>query len=259
MLSKETDHFMGLRFGWPYHLDMPPIVLIPMGFIAGLLTTVAGMGGGMLLLLALSAARGIHEALAITAPALLVSNLHRAVLYRREFSVKVAGAFSLGAVPGGIFGGIIVPSIPTWFLNTTLVALTLVAIARARGWFSWSPSPRALVPAGFGIGMLTATAGGAGLLVGPLFLASGLRGTAYVATVSVAAVALHVSRVLGYSISGLLRPELLVPASMLVLGLLLGNLFGRSLRGRFSQETEMRIELGTLITCTTLAVLGVVR
>ncbi|MFO0661334.1 MAG: TSUP family transporter [Polyangiaceae bacterium] len=238
---------------------MPPIVLVPMGVLAGLLTTIAGMGGGMLLLLAISATRGIHEALAITAPALLVSNLHRAVLYRREFSGRVAGAFSLGAAPGAILGGIIVPAIPTWVLNAILIGLTILALARARGWFAWSPSSKALIPAGFGIGFLTATAGGAGLLVGPLFLASGLRGSAYVATVSVAAVALHVSRLVGYSVSGLLRPELLLPAGLLVVGLLLGNLFGRSLRGRLSQETEIRIELGTLVTCTTLAVLGIVR
>ena len=48
-----------------------------LGVLAGALTTVAGLGGGMLLIYALAALGDPHVALAATAPALLVGNLHR--------------------------------------------------------------------------------------------------------------------------------------------------------------------------------------
>ena len=56
------------------------LALAALGTIAGILTTLAGQGGGLFLLLAIAALVGPHEALAITAPALLLGNLHRAVL-----------------------------------------------------------------------------------------------------------------------------------------------------------------------------------
>src|SRR5262245_36184409 len=61
-----------------------------LGLAAGSLTTVAGQGGGLLLLLACSTLAGPHEALAITAPALLLGNLHRAVWLRAHINKSIA-------------------------------------------------------------------------------------------------------------------------------------------------------------------------
>src|SRR5688500_15046582 len=104
--------------------------LLGLGLIAGVLTTVAGMGGGLLLVVTLSAWKGPHFALAVTTPALLLSNLHRAYLFRRVLDTKVAKAFALGAIPGAFAAGWLVPRLPEAALHGVLVAATSLTLAR---------------------------------------------------------------------------------------------------------------------------------
>jgi uncharacterized membrane protein YfcA len=230
-----------------------------LGLVAGVLTTVAGMGGGMLLVASLVALRGPHVALAITTPALFASNGHRAWMFRKVLSLRTAGAFALGAVPAAALVGFFVPAVPGWALAGILVFATLLTLARSAGWIRLAPKPGAITAAGAGIGALAATAGGAGALTGPLFLSAGLTGAEYVGTVALAAVALHAGRLLGYGTGGLLRTDLAAPMLVLVVGLVAGNLAGKRLRDRVDAELEKRVEVGALLVCTALAIVGVGR
>jgi uncharacterized protein len=230
------------------------IELVALGLLGGLLTTVAGMGGGLLIVAALGGLRGPHEALAITTPALLVSNLHRGWMFRREIDRVVAKSFALGAVPGALLGGLIVPTLPAVVLSVILLGATMTTLARSMGWWRFDPSTGAIGGGGFGIGILAATAGGAGILTGPLFSSAGLRGARYVATISTAAVALHVGRVVGYGLGGLLELRQLESMAVLAVALVAGNLIGKRLRQGFDERTERVAELGTLVVCTILTV-----
>ncbi len=233
------------------------LVLLGLGLVAGVLTTIAGMGGGMLLVAALVALRGPHLALAVTTPALFFSNAHRAWLFRRTLDWRVAGAFAAGAVPAAALVGFFVPTLPAWILAVVLVLATLATLARSAGYLEWRPQRGALTSAGAGIGALAATAGGAGLLTGPLFLSAGLTGVRYVGTVALAAVALHAGRLLGYGTGGLLHAEQIPSVAVLLVGLVTGNLLGRKLREQVDATLEKRVELGALTVCTVLAVVGV--
>jgi hypothetical protein len=71
---------------FPYDL----LTLVPLGLLAGVLTTVAGMGGGMMLVVVLSLVWDPRVALASTAPALLVGNAHRAYLYRAQVARQIS-------------------------------------------------------------------------------------------------------------------------------------------------------------------------
>src|SRR4051794_19686783 len=97
------------------------LALVTLGCIAGTLTTLAGQGGGLFLLLVLAALLGPHQALAITAPALLLGNLHRAALFRESIDKSVAVRVIAGAVPGAFVGGILARVIPAWVLQIMLV------------------------------------------------------------------------------------------------------------------------------------------
>jgi hypothetical protein len=235
------------------------VTLLLLGVIGGILTTIAGMGGGMFLVVAITAMRGAHDALAITTPALLVSNLHRAWLFRTVVDTRVVKMFALGAVPAAAITGFLVPSIPEIFLSAILVGATLFTLARVLGLVDIRPRATAITSVGAGIGALTATAGGAGLLVGPLFLSTGLKGNAYVGSVALAAVALHTGRVLGYGAGGLFGADFVPAIAALLVGLLTGNLIGKQFRARLGPKGESRVEIGTLVVCTALAVAGVAR
>lgn len=235
--------------------------LLPvLGVASGALTTMAGLGGGILLLLALSLVWGPTAALATTAPALLLSNLHRFWMFRRDLDRRVATAFVAGALPGSLLGGMLAARVPEAVLAWLMVGMTGVAVTRALGLWSWQPRPSVLLPAGAGIGVLTGTSGGAGVLVAPLLMASGLSGQAYIATAALCAVAMHTGRVLAYGAGGLVTAETLLRTAVLTFALLIGNLAGKRLRARLLDEKRaQRLELGTLVVCVALGLMGLGR
>ncbi|AKT39242.1 sulfite exporter TauE/SafE family protein [Chondromyces crocatus] len=231
-------------------------LLLPSGVLAGALTTVAGVGGGMLLLLVLSLVMSPAEALAITAPALFIGNFHRAYRYWSDVDRRTAKAFALGAVPGSLIGGVLVSSIPSTVLAWLLAGSTALAVARALDLLHFQPPPALLTPAGFGIGAASATSGGAGLLLAPVLMATGLSGTAYVATGAAATTAMHAGRIFAYGASGLVTATTLAASAMLAASLLGGNLLGERARKHLNATRSRRIETTTLVLCVGLALLG---
>jgi uncharacterized protein len=246
------------------------VVYLLLGLGAGVLTTIAGQGGGLLLLLAISAFRGPHEALAITAPALLLGNLHRTLILRKFIDRAVAIRMVLGAVPGAFVGGMLVGVIPAWGLRALLIAITVVAVAKALGFIRFGVPRAALVPAGFGIGAMTGTSGGAGVLFAPVLLSAGLTGRAFVATSSTIAFSTHVGRVVGYAGLGLFSVGLILPTVFVTGAIFVGNALGDRIRTAFLGGVDDKdpvkiaaaakrmtvLEYGTLVVCVVLSVVG---
>jgi uncharacterized membrane protein YfcA len=229
--------------------------LIGLGIFAGTLTTVAGLGGGQLLVLALAALVGPREALAISAPALLLGNLHRVLMYRRDVDWRVGRLYAAGALPAAAAGGLAAVALPLWVLEVLLCGSTVFAVARAAGWIEIRPPARALPLAGAGIGVLCATSTGAGLLLAPLLLSTGLTGARYIGTGALCAAAMHVGRIGGYAAGGSFGGELLGSSALVAAAILLGNVAGDRLRGRLPGAAAPWIEHGTLAACVLLAVL----
>ncbi len=240
------------------------LTFVPLGLVAGALTTIAGQGGGLLLLLACSALIGPHDALAVTAPALLLGNLHRSVLLRAHVDRGVALRVVAGAVPGALVGGLLAGVAPAWALRVMLVVLTAAAIAKALGWIRFTVPRNALVPAGAVVGAMTGTSGGAGVLFAPLLLSAGLSGAAFVATTSTVAFATHVGRVVGYAGLGLFDRHLVAPTVLVAVAITVGNGLGNRLHRFFEGRRGVaswavmrtRIEYGTLAVCVALSVAG---
>jgi uncharacterized membrane protein YfcA len=232
-------------------------VMLLAGLGAGALSTVAGMGGGILLVVSLALAIGPHAALATTAPALLIGNLHRLWIYRRALNRKIALMFALGALPGAFVGGIASAGFPEQVLQWILLGVSLFALARAAGYFTYEPRPSAYVPFAFGAGMLAASSG-AGIIVSPMLVAGGLTGEALIATASAAAVVMHVGRIAGYGVGGLLGGATLLVSCVLGAGIFLGNLVGQRVRVRIGEEWCMRSTWAALAISAIGAFVGIV-
>lgn len=218
----------------------------------------AGLGGGILLLLGLSLVWSPAEALATTAPAMFLSGLHRLWLLRTEVDRSIAKGFAWGAIPGSFAGGLLVTQMPDAVLRWLMVIMTVFAVGRALKLYEWRPQAWAMVPAGAGIGAISATVGGAGLLVGPLFLAAGLTGKRFVATIAAAAVSLHVGRIFAYGLGGLVTRETLLRGAVLTVSLMVGNVVGLRVRERILNDVRaQRLELGALFVCVGLSLVGV--
>ncbi|MCK6589576.1 MAG: TSUP family transporter [Polyangiaceae bacterium] len=234
------------------------ILSLPLlGLLAGALTTVAGLGGGMLLILVLSILIGPAPALACTAPALLLGNIHRFSMLRDKVDARIALAFVAGALPGSILGGLLAARLPEAALHAIMAIMVVLAVLRAFGYLQIQWKADWMMPAGLGIGALAATSGGAGLLLGPLLMAAGLKGEAYIATGAVAAASMHIGRLVAYGASGLVTREVALIAGVLAASILAGNFTGLKVRRRLAQQTSDRVELGALVGCAALAIVGV--
>jgi uncharacterized membrane protein YfcA len=230
-----------------------------LGVLAGLVTTVAGLGGGMLLLLLLAAWWGDPvRAIAVATPALLVGNAHRAFLFRRELPGPVAARFAGGALAGALVGGALALAVPAWAVQAAMVGATVLAVAQHLTGRVPRPPAGLLVPAGGLVG-LSSTAGGAGLLAGPVLQAAGLHGGAYLATLSVSALAMHVGRLLALGAGGAMTADVWRDALLLAVGIPIGNTLGRLARTRASELALHRAELATAAALVALSVAGVLR
>jgi uncharacterized membrane protein YfcA len=231
--------------------------LVLLGLLAGLVTTVAGMGGGLFLIVALGVSRGPHAALALSAPALLLANLHRAWLFRAHIDRDVATRLAAGAIPGAILGGLLLPAIPEAVVAGLLATTTVLALLRQTGRLRFDPGRAGLVLGSALVGMFAGTSGGAAILMAPLVLAAGLHGERYLATIAIAAIALHIGRVLAYGSVGLLGVGDVPAIAALLVGLVVGNLCGRRVRRFVPARLEPVLELGALVATTLLAVVTV--
>jgi uncharacterized membrane protein YfcA len=235
------------------------VLLAMLGALAGVLTTLAGMGGGLLLIAALTLLGGPHHALAVTSPALFVSNVHRAALFRAEIDRRVALSVGAGALPGALLGGLVLPAVPEVVVTLILLATTIAAVLRAKRLLRLQPRGRSLAAAGAGVGALSSTSGGAGLLLGPVIMSAGLTGASLVATIAACAATMHVGRVVGYAASGLLTSDVVAPVLAVMFGLVAGNLLGRRARAVVRPGREPTIELCALVISTGLAAVGLAR
>lgn len=231
-------------------------LVVVCGVGAGVLSTLAGQGGGLVALLALSAAIGPKEALVLTAPGLAVANVHRAWVFRREIDGSIVRRMFAPIVVASALVGMLAVRAPTGLLRALLVLATAIALAKAFGWLNFRVRPAWFAPAGAAIGAFGACSGGAGLLLSPLLVSAGLEGEAFIGTTQLLALALNGGRMVGYFAGGSLTSAALPLAIAMMLALLVGNSAGHALRRWLGKKQLRAIELGTMGLATTLVALG---
>lgn len=233
------------------------MVALVVAVLAGALTTLAGMGGGMVLVLFFVAWTGSPvDALFVTSMGLFAGNVHRAWLYRRDIDRRLAATLVLGALPASLLGGWIAVDLPDAVLRSGIAAMALVGVAVVAFGARVRPPRVAVGAAGATVGLVSATTGGGGLLAGPFLLANGLSGRAYVATGAVMALAIHTGRLVGYGSGGAATPDALWLGLGLAVAVPLGNLVGHRLRAWLPDGSERRLELGTAALVASLALAG---
>ncbi|MEZ4404017.1 MAG: sulfite exporter TauE/SafE family protein [Kofleriaceae bacterium] len=232
------------------------LVLLAIGVLGGVLTTVTGVGGGMVALALLSLVMPPAAALALSAAALAVGNAHRAVLYAHAVDRRLLPRFGAGLGVGALAGALVVTHLPAVVLRGALVAVAGLALARALGWSTWAPSVRTLAGTGAVVGAVGASAGGAGVLVAPVLLAAGVRGDGYVATVAASALILNSARVAGYALGGLYTAAMAPALAALAAALVVGNLLGRRLRAHVRGPWLDRVELAAPLVAVAVTLVG---
>ena len=236
---------------------MDIVALSLVAVVAGALTTITGFGGGLVLLLAATAIEGPLPALGATALALLAANAHRVWLYRANVNARITGVMGRGLAAGALLGAWFVSAIPPRAVHAIMVMVVGFGVVHACARWQWRPRPRTLSISAALVGVLASGAGGAGFLIGPLVLATGLAGRDYLATVAASSLAMHVARVIGYGLTGVLTLHVAWLGLVLAPALFLGNLLGDRLHRRVPDAWQRRLELGAPVVCIALALAGI--
>jgi len=234
------------------------VPLVPLGLMAGAVTTLAGLGGGMILIVILSAWWGDPiRALAVSTPALLVGNIHRAFLYRRQLPVPLGPRFAGSALLGALAGGALALTVPVWVVQISMVVAAAAAVAKHAVDLPIELPHRALPLGGALVGVASG-AGGAGMLAGPMLQAAGLTGGAYLATLSVGALSMHVGRLAALGAGGVMDATVWRDAALLMIFIPAGNQIGSVVRARVGDRRLVGLEIATSVTIVALAVAGLV-
>ncbi len=237
-------------------LTLGLLLATSLGVVAGLVTTISGFGGGLLLTLALAPVFGPAAALVIAAPALAIGHVHRAIGYREHIDRPAAKRFIVGAVPGAMLGALLAAQVPESWLALGLLLGATLATAQAFGLIPSELGRRALIPGASAVGFLAGSCGGGGVLLPPTLMSAGLSGRRFVATAATGAVAVQLVRIGTYAGAGMIAVEQVPRMLAVALGLLAGNIVGRRLARCFDDARTALWTRSTLALAIVLALVG---
>ncbi len=226
------------------------------GILAGMLHTLGGVGGGLTLVAVLSFWLSPEPALAITAPALLIGNIHRWYNVRQVTDWPATRSICLGAIPGSFLGGLVASWIPQTALYLFIIAAALFALLKAAGWIRVPVHDRSLVAGGAIAGLVSATASGGGLVFSSILIGRGLRHLRYIATGAAVGAAVNIGRIAAYATDHWFTKETLSQSVVLTIALIFGNLLGHRVRLHMPETSSTRLTLTSLVIAVLFALAG---
>ena len=171
-------------------------ILVAGALIGSVVAGVAGFSAGVILLPLIALTLGIRAAAPVLTVAMLLGNLSRIWWNRAEIDRRVTWRFLVGAVPATAVGAILYAGATSEHLRLIIGGFLVGAVPLRRLLQSRYLSVRLVHFPVIGVvfGLLSAIVVSTGPVLAPFYLSYGLRRSAYIATESVCALALHVTR-----------------------------------------------------------------
>ncbi|MGB3736976.1 MAG: TSUP family transporter [Ilumatobacter sp.] len=241
------------------------IVIGVAAFSTAVLSAVAGLGGGVILLLVIAQFVAPTTAIPIQGAIQLVANGSRAALLRRTIAWPVVGWSSLLLLPGSLLGVAIATSVPENAVRLALAAFVLVLAWRPH-WLKLTPSPGSaadrsedddrsrarerrpmLIGLGAATGLLNSTVGASGPVTSPFLKAVTATHVAFVATAAATQVAAHAAKLFAFTTDGWDIVDHVDVIATGVVGVVAGSWIGTRLLGRIS-TTDLDVVFKVVLT-----------
>ncbi|MEL6892855.1 MAG: sulfite exporter TauE/SafE family protein [Actinomycetota bacterium] len=208
--------------------------------LTSILSAVAGLGGGVILLIAIAQFVAPTTAIPIQGAIQLASNSSRAWFLRDDVAWPPVGWSSLLLLPASLLGVAVATSLPEDAIRVVLAAFVLVlawrpTILRWRG--GRSLPPPALVGVGGLSGFVNTTVGASGPVTSPFFRAVTATHVAFVATAAVTQVLAHTAKLIAFTAEGWRIGDHLGVIAIGVAGVVVGSRIGTHLVGRMPERT----------------------
>jgi uncharacterized membrane protein YfcA len=219
------------------------LVLLATALVGSIIGGVAGFGAGVLLLPMAAWMLGIRMAVPVMTIAMLLGNVSRLWWSRGETDRQVALRFLAGAVPATAVGTLLFVGASSESLNRVIGGFLLasVPLRRVLTMGHWRVRLAHFPFIGLVFGVLSSTVVAIGAALTPFYLAYGLRRGAYIATESVCAFAMHVTRGATLARYRLITWEVIVIGGVLGLVMFLGSWIGRRLLDRMSDRVFLAV------------------
>src|ERR1044071_3580465 len=153
-------------------------------FVAGTCSGMTGFGGGLLLPPILAPILGVQHVVPVLSFAMLITNVHRLLLYRKQANLRLIGMVLITMVPAVVLGTSIYLNMPPTAIAIVLGSFLLLSIPVGRFFArrEMKLGPGGLSLAGGCLGVISGATPGAGMLMVPVLLGAGLVGEAFLAT-----------------------------------------------------------------------------
>jgi uncharacterized membrane protein YfcA len=235
------------------------LALAAVGFLTAVLSGVAGLGGGTVLI-GVFYALGLAPTVAVPLHATVqfTSNLSRTVAFFRHVEWRAAGWFLLTAAPTPFLVAPFVAGANVNVILLLLAGLILVSLVPSKEGGEPLKQVPAVLLAGFLNGTLGMLVSATGLFVGRLFLRPEWSKETVIATLAMTQTLGHLLRILGYASVGFAVTAQLDVLAPLLLATVAGTFAGRRLHD-FLDETRFRalFKAILLVLCAKLVYDGV--
>ncbi len=212
--------------------------------LTSILSAIAGLGGGVILLAVIAQFFAPTVAIPIQGGIQLIANGSRAFSLRRDIAWSAAGWSALALLPASFLGAAVATAVPADATRLALGVFLLVVVWRP-GWLRFEPSgglsSRTLVGVGAVSGFLNSTVGASGPFTSPFFRAATASHVAFVATAAASQIAAHASKLVAYGLAGFTIADYFDAIAVGAGGAVVGTLIGTRLLGRVDEALLARI------------------
>jgi uncharacterized membrane protein YfcA len=227
-------------------------------FALAVLSSVAGFGGGALLLPVFTGLFGLRVAVPVLTLTQIASNGGRVWFNRRHLEWRIIARFSAGAVPLAIVGGLLLAHAPLAPLKRILgIFLITVVVWRHLRPRPKPPSDKAFVAVGAASGLGSALLGSVGPLTAPFFLAKGYTRAVFIGTEAACALLMHAAKISAYGASNLLSVRVLLLGVAMTPATLAGAWAGKKILVRLSDRVFVILVESGLVVAGVLFLAGV--
>ncbi len=214
-------------------------ILFFVGILAYLISTLSG-GGGALILLPIV---GFYLSPAVVAPVVNLGNMigrpMRLYLFWEHIQWPVVWYYVPSALLGAVTGGLVFVQLDANWVQFLLGAFLLTTVFQYRFGKKKSSFKMKLtyfIPLGFMVTFISTLFGATGAILNPFYLNFGLGKEKLIATKTANSFIAGIAQLSSYAFLGALKGELWMYGLIIGLGATIGNIFGKKLLKKMSDE-----------------------